>query len=234
LFKKYSAVSAFVLLGLTACNGETGGVPTTHLTGPGGTETTGEISTVIPSNTSSGTDPKTDPTPVPSPTPTPSPTTNTTDLYTGPAEIAKYVQKFIDDAKIQGVDVVPDMKGPKLTIQIAGLSNYGSSVIGLCESGTNLRRVTLNPSFWNSVNDTQKELLVHHELGHCVLYRGHDTSTTASGAVDSIMYPVIMSSSTYLNNYAHYQVELFTMGASAPRDPNQNITHTCTPGELSH
>ncbi|OFZ18469.1 MAG: hypothetical protein A2X94_00555 [Bdellovibrionales bacterium GWB1_55_8] len=166
------------------------------------------------------------PTPAPTVTPTPAPTTG--QLYTGPAELAKYVNKFVDDAKIQGVDVLPDMKNPTLEIRIASLDSYGSSVIGLCETGTNQRRVTFDPDFWNSVSETQRELLAHHELGHCVLYRGHRTTTLTTGAYASIMYPIIMGSSMYTSDYDYYQEELFTYGATAATAATGETTvHVC-------
>ena len=171
-------------------------------------------------------------TPAPKPTTTPSPTPTGSDLYTGPAEVEKYILKFIDDAKIQGVDVLPDMKNPKLEIQLASLSSYGSSVIGLCESGTDMRRVTFSPSFWDSVDETQRELLAHHELGHCVLYRAHRTDLLSSGEYASIMYPIIMSDSTYLNNYAYYQQELFTQTELSQQAAIGIQTHICNYGDL--
>jgi hypothetical protein len=167
-----------------------------------------------------------DPTPAPTITPTPGPTGR---LYIGPDEVEKYVNKFVDDGKIQGVDVVPDMSGPTLEIRIASLDAWGGSVIGLCETGSGKRRVTFDPDFWNSVSDTQRELLAHHELGHCVLYRAHRTATLSGGAYASIMYPVIMGSSMYLGNYDYYQQELFTYGASSP---GGQTTHICGPGDL--
>lgn len=182
----------------------------------------------------------TEPTPKESPEPTPS--GSPTDLYTGPAEVAKYVQKFIDDGKAQGVDVIPDMASPKLQIRIASLDSWGSSVIGLCETG-GLRRVTFDPDFWNSVSETQREILAHHELGHCVLYRGHNSKTLLSGAVASIMYPQIMASSTYLNNIGYYLDELFSYAGQAPaqlaaRQAAASVekpqSHVCDSSHLPH
>lgn len=162
------------------------------------------------------------------PAPTASPLPPTSEIYDGPAEVEKYVLKFIEDGRIQGVDVLPDMEGPKLSIRIASLDAYGSSTIGLCETGGGLRRVTFDPDFWNSVNETQRELLAHHELGHCVLYRAHRSNTLSSGAYGSIMYPIIMSSSTYTGNYDYYQEELFTYGAMAsPLEGDVTTTHIC-------
>lgn len=171
--------------------------------------------------------PTTTPTPVPSATPTPAP------LYSGPAELEKYVNLFVDDAKAQGVNVLPDMKSPTLQIRIASLDAYGVYVIGLCETGSGLRRVTLDPDFWNNVSDTQRGLLLHHELGHCVLYRAHRSDLLSSGAYASIMYPIIMTSTTYLNNQAYYQQELFGQAMLDPAVLTERRTHICDLSDLS-
>lgn len=42
-------------------------------------------------------------------------------------------------------------------------------MIGICETGTNLRRVTFDADFWNVVSETQRGLLVPYKLGHCML-----------------------------------------------------------------
>jgi hypothetical protein len=161
--------------------------------------------------------------PSPSPTPIPTPTDQ---VYTGPAELNKYVVKFIDDAKIQGIDVLPDMNGPKLEVRIASLDAYGSSTIGLCETSSTRRRVTFDPDFWNSVSETQRELLAHHELGHCVLYRGHRSDLLSTGKYASIMYPIIMGSAAYTSNYDYYQEELFTQAVQSTGQSQDNV-HIC-------
>jgi hypothetical protein len=210
-------------------NTTTNTVPTST---PAPTETPTATPTVTPTTT-----PTVKPTVTPSPTPTTTPTTTPSDLYTGPAEVEKYVLKFVDDGKAQGVDVLPDMKNPKLQIQIQSLSAYGSNTIGLCESGGSTRRVTFDPTFWNSVDETQRELLAHHELGHCVLYRPHRSDTLSTGAYASIMYPIIMQNTTYTKNYAYYINELFTWSSTgqikgALTDTNQPTVHICNDTDL--
>ncbi len=196
-------VSGAMLSGLSACNGNDQG---------GGNVGNDWVNDKSASPTPT---PSTDPSATPSASPTPSPSSSpdASGLYTGPAELEPYVSSFVADGAIQGVDVTPDMGNPKLTIQIASLSSYGSSVIGLCETGTGLRRVTFSPTFWNSASETQRMLLAHHELGHCVLYRAHDSSLLSDGNYASIMYPIIMASSVYNNNSAYYQQELFSTAA---------------------
>ncbi|MFN7685029.1 MAG: hypothetical protein ACK5QT_06415 [Oligoflexia bacterium] len=186
------------------------------------------------------------------PDPNTNPNSNTSPLpstlYQGPQGLEKYVLKFIEDAQAQGLDVVPELTNPGLEIRIASLDSYGSSVIGLCQTGGGVRRVTFDPDFWNQVSETQRELLAHHEFGHCMLFRGHRTTVLTSGVPASIMYPSIFSSSTYTNNYDYYQAELFgqaltrqSTGLAAtdsgpftegdPVDRDIPTTHVCQPDE---
>lgn len=204
----FSLFCSLSLSGLLACNGNDARQPLSFDNRP------------TPSAT---------PTPTATPVPTPTGTVTPVQLYKGPADVEKYVLKFIDDAKIQGLDVLPDMKNPLLEIRIAKLDALGSSVIGLCETAGTLRRVTFDPDFWNAVSETQRELLAHHELGHCVLYRRHRSDLMSTGAYASIMYPIIMGSTTYKNNYAYYQEELFTWSALELEDKwaQREITHVC-------
>ncbi len=191
--KLYALFIATTALGLYACNGT-------------------EQAVHVEPDWIHNEDPQPQPTPTPTSTATPPPVGK---LYTGPDEVAKYVNKFVSDAQAQGVDVTPDMRNPGLVIQIASLDYVESSVVGLCETGTNIRRVTFDPDFWNTASEAQREILAHHELGHCVLYRGHRSDMLSSGVPASMMYPSVLPTSTYQNNYAHYQSELFTYGAMA-------------------
>lgn len=243
---KLSVMSVSFALALTACNGAGEALnqnvegdwvhSDSPISAPTDTPTSSPSSSPSPTATPSVT-PTLSPTPSPSPSvsPSPSPSSSPVQVYTGPAEVEKYVTKFIADAVVQGVNVLPDMQNPKLQIQIASLDAYGSSTIGLCETGGGMRRVTFDPDFWNSVSEAQRELLAHHEFGHCVLYRGHRSTLLSSGAYGSIMYPIIMSSSTYTNNYDFYQEELFTSSLQAPPvegDPVQ--VHICDIEGLTH
>lgn len=212
------ATSILLLIGLSACyeGGDTR---------PRGLDST-PSPTPIPSPSPSAT-------PTPTPIPSPSPLPPSGQLYSGPIEVEKYVIKFVDDGKAQSVDVLPDMKKPMLEIKVASLNTYGASVIGLCESSGSLRRVTFDPDFWNTANDTQRELLAHHELGHCVLYRPHKSDKLPSGEYGSIMYPIIMTPPTYNKNYNFYQQELFKWKSDQlNQDPDKPITHICDLADL--
>lgn len=147
--------------------------------------------------------------PPPMPTPTPDEPKPPLAFYKGDKQFKRYVENFIADGIIQGNKSM-STSNPDLEIKLGDLSQYGSGVIGLCETGTGLRRVTFSLNFWNNVSDSQKNLLAHHELGHCVLYRPHRTESFGDNTPRSIMYPVIMATSVYDNAFEYYQNELFT------------------------
>lgn len=174
------------------------------LVGCGGEDTKNSV-------TNNLTEPEPQPSASPSPgqSPSPTPSSSPDSLYVGPAELHKYVQKFVDDAKAQGVDVLPHVKNPTLELRIMDLGAWSSSTIGLCETSKTRRRLTVDPDFWRNATEERRELLMHHELGHCVLNRRHRSGTLSSGILVSVMGPKIMSGKTYLANYDYYQAELF-------------------------
>ncbi len=147
------------------------------------------------------------PTSPPSPTPTPTPTPIDYE-YSGPSELQPYVNSFVNVGAVYGQKL--DLSD--ITIQFGDLSQYGSGVIGLCEMGYRKPLITLNESWWNRVDRQQRELLLVHELGHCSLKRPHRTDTVKSRPL-SIMYPLIISNSTYLGFKEEYDRELYTYGS---------------------
>jgi hypothetical protein len=71
------------------------------------------------------------------------------------------------------------------------------------------QRVNLNieidPIFWEEASQTEKEVLVFHELGHCVLNREHNESLISEQNIPkSIMYPYIFE--TEYEMYRNYYI----------------------------
>lgn len=161
------------------------------------------------------------PTPVPTPSPSPTPKPYDVDALfdavdADRAKVRAFVAKFVDDAAEGGDDVLPLFnRSPKLKIRIASLDSWGDTTIGLCEWSNSVRRVTFDPDFFDRVSDTQKLLLSHHELGHCILDRGHRTSvipfSDGHNHQASIMYPSIFGSNQYLTHREYYLDELFSV-----------------------
>lgn len=92
----------------------------------------------------------------------------------------------------------------------------GSWTLAVCYSGGGSQpTIKVNPYFWNNkgYGNAEREELLFHEMGHCVLNRGHDSSmirTVDGYSVDkTIMNPYHMGATRYGNSYNYYMQELF-------------------------
>lgn len=117
-----------------------------------------------------------------------------------------YVNRFVQVAEELGrpvslgrlqVEFVPSMEG---------------NVIGKCYYGTG-RRIEINRSYWerSNVRNSDRESLMFHELGHCILNRGHDDRSMPGyyWLEISIMNSYHLSYTYYENNWQYYMKELF-------------------------
>lgn len=84
--------------------------------------------------------------------------------------------------------------------------------------------VYINKIYWDDatyLKEIDKEEIVFHELGHCVLNRGHETEKT------SIMYPHHLGPTRYQINYSAYINELFKEEVySKPFDESSTFSST--------
>lgn len=63
-------------------------------------------------------------------------------------------------------------------------------VIGLCRWTTYPRTISVLAPWWrHKTDDTYRELLIFHELGHCLLGLDHDETLDDNDVPTSIMYP---------------------------------------------
>jgi hypothetical protein len=69
--------------------------------------------------------------------------------------------------------------------------------------------VYIDPSAWQTQNDWGHEAVILHELGHCILGRGHDSRVLDTGAPRSLMYPTRIDPQVYHDNRGYYFTELF-------------------------
>jgi hypothetical protein len=75
--------------------------------------------------------------------------------------------------------------------------------------------ITVDPDKWNELNDTERTILVFHELGHCELGRNHlegkmDSITREYPCPKSIMAAIIPTGSCFTDNKDYYLNELFS------------------------
>ena len=82
--------------------------------------------------------------------------------------------------------------------------------VGLCSldlSGTST--VSIDKAYWDTASPPQKEVLIFHELGHCVLGRGHNDQLNESESPLSIMYSDIRPAYYYPYEKERYLRELY-------------------------
>lgn len=81
-------------------------------------------------------------------------------------------------------------------------------VIGACMIGVYKSKIKIKTNSWRAMTDEEKEMLIFHELGHCVLGRKH-CDVKSNGIPISIMYPNILVSGQYRNSRKYLLDELF-------------------------
>ena len=70
------------------------------------------------------------------------------------------------------------------------------------------REIIISRKAWDSYNDNMKMILIHHELGHCALGRGHDNGRY-KGFAESIMNKAHIGDREYDYLRSGYLAELF-------------------------
>ncbi len=70
--------------------------------------------------------------------------------------------------------------------------------------------IGINRTSWDLMDETERKLLVFHELGHCIKLRKHTTSALGTGEPASLMNPYSIDAYTYSTLEGYYLQELFT------------------------
>lgn len=69
--------------------------------------------------------------------------------------------------------------------------------------------VVIDAAYWQTISAAEQEILMFHELGHCVLHRGHNNALDSNHMPSSIMYWQLFDGSYYETNRESYLHELF-------------------------
>jgi len=69
--------------------------------------------------------------------------------------------------------------------------------------------ITINPTFWAFASETDRTLVVFHELGHCVLNRAHNNTVAGGHPVSIMNLHATWVSDLYEINSAPFLNELF-------------------------
>ena len=106
--------------------------------------------------------------------------------YRVPAEVEPFIKTFREEAQKRGSSV----STASLIVEFG--APQGSDVCGQCmlENGKTPRILLNNNSFcWQQANPQERECLIFHELGHCLLRRAHNSDKFPNGAFMSLMNP---------------------------------------------
>lgn len=114
-------------------------------------------------------------------------------------ETRPYVDTFKAIANSRGLSIDWD------EISIA-FKDLDGNIAGTCYSSGH---IDIDPDSWKRFSDEEREVLVFHELGHCVLGRDHTEGTFSDNAPVSIMNPIIMYTVYYKRRRDYYRSELF-------------------------
>lgn len=99
-------------------------------------------------------------------------------------EFWAYFEKFEQEAANHGYEY--DLINLGITAEIGETAS--SQWVGQCNHNTNQpNHIVINKMFWNAADNWRKEKIIFHELGHCVLGRGHDEDVLNNGYCKSIM-----------------------------------------------
>src|SRR5271170_1267705 len=105
-------------------------------------------------------------------------------------QLQPYVDRFAQDT---GLTITTPM-----TVQFGSVGSTNEE--GQCQAGgLGNFVITINLTYWVTYDDVGRELLIYHELGHCVLGRVHTSQLDANGSPVSYMYPDAEM------NWANYQ-----------------------------
>ncbi|MEM1122657.1 MAG: hypothetical protein AAGJ18_19595 [Bacteroidota bacterium] len=124
-------------------------------------------------------------------------------------ELWPYFAKFEYEAEQRGVLI--DLRALGIQGVLEEINTEG--IVGLCNHrASNSKMVILDVAFWERASNYRKEMIVFHELGHCVLERGHTDERLANGMCKSIMRSGFGACLTMYNDDDHqdyYLDELF-------------------------
>jgi len=124
------------------------------------------------------------------------------------AAIQPYFDLFEIEAQKRGkeVDLAKDLING-IVVDLVDDVVYGQCAT---TASTGIRTVRVNREFWDSASPADREFLIFHELGHCVLERLHLDATDSNGNCISIMHSGTSPCRfPYLDKREEYLEELF-------------------------
>lgn len=118
----------------------------------------------------------------------------------------KHVLQFVTEAGNRKVSVI----NVRALTMMFGKTNTSDDpgTVGTCSMINNLPVVIIDRPFWDVATQAERELLVFHELGHCILLRDH-CEVRADNGPASIMVAELIDGVYYQQNRKKLVDELF-------------------------
>ena len=109
-------------------------------------------------------------------------------------DLAPYLRTFEEEATQRGLSI----SFAKSPIHAIFVSEADRIELGWCGAAVNgIESININVVFWPGIPAMQKERLIFHELGHCVLNRSHLETISENGRCLSIMNSGLNCSDNY-------------------------------------
>lgn len=88
--------------------------------------------------------------------------------------------------------------------------DLGGSIVAQCRLfGTATPHIVVSKRLWEYSTEVEKEMIILHEISHCILKRGHLETKDVNGIPISLMYPYVLEERVYLERKEAYLKELF-------------------------
>ncbi|MDW3646292.1 MAG: hypothetical protein R8P61_04440 [Bacteroidia bacterium] len=94
-----------------------------------------------------------------------------------------YVDRFEEEAAARGINI--DFSEEGIEILLVDSTTY--LYAGYCDKDQTTHQITIQRNFWDNVTERDRERLLFHELGHCILNRSHKNGLTDDREFLSIM-----------------------------------------------
>lgn len=122
-------------------------------------------------------------------------------------ELQPYVESFIKEAASQGKEVV---NYDTDVVFSDTLVNTSPNAVAECGKAEGFKVIHVKKSNWDASDAIVREVVMFHELGHCLLDRVHVNSNIPNTNMPgSVMYPYVLKSTLYASHRDYYMFEMF-------------------------
>lgn len=143
------------------------------------------------------------------------------------AALSPYLDKFLSSASDNGMTLNTSSLSMTFSETMPPSSIPNSQVLAYCQRSSYGQSVVVWTAYWNQTSVSNREQLIFHELGHCLLGLSHDDTTQPAfdyygtpsympNAPRSIMNTFHFGAGLYSGNRDAYLKQLFNPASSMP------------------